>query len=683
MTTTRLLMGGRPWPLGATATPEGVNFAVASDVADCIEIDIFDSTGQRLMHRWRLGQCLDGVFYGLLPGAGIGTVYGLRAHGPWQAQGPVKLNPSKLLLDPWAKEVVGQVHWHPHLNDASSDAPCDRDTAAYCPKARVAAPLPDIRWSDDAGPPPWRRPAAQSVIYELHVKGLTQLHPDLPPDVRGTFAGLAHPAVTQHLRRMGVTTLCVLPVAWGVDEPFLQAQGKPNYWGYNPLAMQALSPRLSSHPMDPSATRTEFRHMVSALHEAGLEVLLDVVFNHTAEGGEGGATLSMRGLDPQAWYVHDHHGHICNFSGCGNTLNVAHPRVTQFVLDTMRHWVTQYGVDGFRFDLATALGRGPRGFSQEAAFFTALRQDPQLRHIKLVAEPWDIGPEGYQLGNFPGRFLEWNDRYRDALRRYWMGGCGRGEWALRASGSADVFRRPGRAATASVNYLAAHDGFTVLDMLSYSQKHNEANGENNRDGRNGEPSVNCGTEGPSDDPQVIQRRARLQRALLASLLLSRGTPMLRGGDELSQTQGGNNNAYCQDNAITWLDWPHADTDLARFVARCTALRARFGRLYTGEWIDQPALQWLGPQGHLLADDDWHDPTQRTLALLHTPSSPEPALWVGFNPGDETCTFSLPEGQWILELDSADSLEPLTLVNQQVTLAACSVVALTIDPTLRS
>ncbi|MFO7561860.1 MAG: glycogen debranching protein GlgX, partial [Enhygromyxa sp.] len=501
------LIPGLPYPLGATLRDGGVNFAVASEHASAIELCTFDESGHE--RREPLPGHDDGVWHGFLPGGGPGLRYGYRAHGPLAPSRALLFNPHKLLIDPYARELVGRLVWDDaHYGQVRGRPELDpRDNATLIPTARVAAPLPGPR------PAGVRVPPAETILYELHVKGFSKRNPAIPEALRGTFAGLGHPASVEYLRSLGVTTLGLMPVIYALSERRLIELQLTNYWGYNPIAWFCPDPRLSSTPDDPTATRAEFRAMVEALHEAGLEVTLDVVFNHSAEAGETGWTLSLRGLDAPTYYRHDAGGRCVNWTGCGNTLNFHHPRVVQLTLDALRYWVEEFGVDGFRFDLAPILGRGRVDFDAGAPLLVALAQDPTLARVKLIAEPWDLGPHGYRLGGFPGRWLEWNDRYRDGVRRFWLvGEFDRAELSRRLAGSSDVFAQVLRPPTASVNFVTAHDGFTLADLLSYARKHNLANGEGNRDGHDHNHSINCGVEGPSDDPQVLARRRDLGRA---------------------------------------------------------------------------------------------------------------------------------------------------------------------------
>ncbi|PRQ08273.1 glycogen debranching protein GlgX [Enhygromyxa salina] len=650
---------GLPYPLGATIRDGGVNFAVMSEHATKIELCMFEpDNGER---RLTLPGRAHGVHFGFLPGAGAGMVYGLRAHGPDAPQDGHRFNPHKLLLDPYAREIVGQFEWSELHFGYQRDGTLDpRDNAARMLAARVAAPLAPARRASAPVP------IADTILYELHVKGFSKLNPAIPEPLRGTYAGLAHPASVAYLRELGVTTLSLLPVHYCVSEQHLSRLGLVNYWGYNTLGWFCPDPRWSSTPADPTATRAEFRAMVQTLHEAGLEVVLDVVFNHSAEADERGPTLSLRGLDNSLYYRRQ------DFSGCGNSLDLGHPRVTQLVLDSLRYWVEQMGVDGFRFDLATTLGRARTAYDPRAPLLVALEQDPVLAGAKLIAEPWDLGPDGYQLGRFPGRFLEWNDRYRDGMRRAWLRRDGhRGELARRLAGSSDRFHHGLRTPSASVNFITAHDGFTLADLVSYARKHNLANGENNRDGHDHNLSDNCGVEGPSSDPAILAQRRRLVRAMLTCLFVSQGTPMLLAGDELGRSQGGNNNAYCQDGPSTWLDWANVDLELLAFVRKLIALRREHAMLGCDRWLTDhpgqagvdvdamvesgvadssgPPVQWRRPDGPLMQVADWDATAHHALSVRLGQGTDE--LLLLFNPSLEPVLFSLPPGPWAIALCS--------------------------------
>jgi isoamylase len=655
---------GRPEPMGAHARDGGVNFAVFSQHATRVEVCVFDAQGAERA-RVPLHGPHDHVFHGFLPGAGPGLVYGLRADGPHCPEAGHRFNPHKLLLDPCAREIVGHFRWdgthHDYRLGEGLRARDERDNGAIALKARVPAP-PALH----ARPAPPRHRDADVVLYEMHVKGFSMQLPGIPDDLRGTYAALAHPAAIAHFQALGVTTLSLLPVQYAIDEEPLAQRGLRNYWGYNTLGFFCPDPRLA-HATDPAAINAEFRAMVDALHAAGLEVVLDVVYNHTPEGNEYGPSLSFRGLDQAAWYRMKDGGHLQNLTGCGNTLRVAHPRVAQFVLDSLRYWVADMGVDGFRFDLAPVLGRDDRGFDPAAAFFTALRQDPVLARARLIAEPWDAGPDGYQLGRFPGRFGEWNDRFRDAVRGYWLRrGVARGEFARRFTASSDFFHHHQRKPTASVNFVSVHDGYTLADVVAYRHKHNFANGENNRDGRDGELSDNLGVEGPTGDAAINALRERLRRAMVATLLLAQGTPLLCAGDEAGNSQQGNNNAYCQDNPLGWIDWAPEGAPFQRFVAEVLALRRSEPLLRHDAWFEDRArpgggasLHWFAADGRDMADGDWHDDADAALACRLWPAAPSadaaataPQLLVLFNPGPQPRSFALGDGAFALALDSS-------------------------------
>jgi len=676
---------GRPYPLGAKLRDGGVNFAVFAGEAEAVDLCVFDAAGHESRHP--LTHSNDGVWHGFLAGAGAGLVYGYRAHGRYAPDEGQRHNPHKLLLDPYAQEIVGRFNWrdehygyqrgHPdgHL---SFDR---RDNAPWMLKARVAAPLPPL-----ADRPP-HTPLAESVLYELHVKGFTKLHPELPEALRGTYAGLGHPAVIDHLTRLGVTAVSLLPVHYAIDEARLAELGLVNYWGYNTLGFFAPDRRLSATPDDPTATRLEFRAMVQALHAAGIEVLLDVVYNHSAEAGEDGPTLSLRGLDNAACYrlAAEDRSRYDNFTGCGNTLKLAHPRMLQLVLDSLRHWVSEYGIDGFRFDLAPVLGRVERDFEAGSALLTALLQDPVLARCKLIAEPWDVGPHGYQLGRFPGRFAEWNDRFRDSTRLFWNSrGVGRGEFARRLLASNDRFHHGRRRPSASINFVCAHDGFTLHDLVSYGHKHNQANGEHNRDGHHANFSTNCGVEGPTIDRAVLAQRARLMRALLASTLLAQGTPMLLAGDELGHGQRGNNNAYCQDNATSWIAWSDADVALIDYTGRLIRLRREHRALRQDHWLADGSgpdgerdARWLAPDAAHWRDmtvDDWHDDHRHALGLwLSPPNEAAVLLWINAESAPLRC--ALPPGRWMLQIDSSRGCTEVQPLDTTVDVPAQAILVL--------
>jgi glycogen debranching enzyme GlgX len=700
MSTTLVL--GRPAPLGATLRDGGINIAVFSSVALSVDLCIFDETGQHELSRHRLHGPNDDVFHGFLPGAQPGLVYGFRVHGPYAPQRGERCNPHKLLLDPYAREIVGTfTHSDAPLGQMDDGSMQPQDNAVQALKARVAAHPTGPHPRDNAP----HRLKRDLVLYEMHVKAFSRKLPGLPEDLKGTYAALAHPLAIEHFKQIGVTTLSLLPVHHALDEPHLQRLGMVNHWGYNTVGFFALHPRYAQQPTQPGAAIDEFRTMVHALHSHGIEVVIDVVYNHTAEGDERGPTLSFRGLDNAAYYRLERGNptHCENLSGCGNTLNVQHPRVTQLVMDSLRYWVEVMGVDGFRFDLASILGRTRDGFDPTAAFFAALRQDPVLSQVHLIAEPWDAAPGGYQVGRFPGAFLDWNDAFRDTVRAFWLGrGVSRGDFVRRFMASSDMFQHSGRRPSASVNFITAHDGFTLADVVSYSGKRNHANGEHNADGRPDELCHPFGPEGPSTDALVRERRGRVQRAMLATLLLAQGTPMLAMGDELGRSQSGNNNAYCQDNEITWIDWNRVDRGLMDLTSELTTLRRSHALLHHDTWfVDAsttppmgshlapgvshhlgPTVTWHEPQGHALQAHAWHDRTQLAFSACFTPDAGQPdvvasQLVLMFNGHDHPVTFKKPAGRWRMALDSSRCLtaESVTHDVHEVHVPACSLVVL--------
>ncbi len=639
--------------MGATVQPGGVNFAVFSTHAQAVDLCLFDDLGVHELQRLQLTRRSGDIWHGFLPGATAGAVYGFRAHGPWAPAEGHRFSPNKLLLDPWAREIVGTFEWR---REHFADDP--NDNAAHALKARVVDD--NFDWQGDQ---PLHRQVDDCVLYELHVRGFTMLHPGVPNDIRGSYAGLASDAAIAHLQRLGITAVSLLPVHQHLDEQRLAALGLNNYWGYNTVGFFCPEPRYASarHAAGSSAraVRDEFKRMVQKLHAAGIEVILDVVFNHSAESDAQGPTLSWRGLDNRSWYRASPHdrGTLENITGCGNTLDIRQPAMLQMVMDSLRHWVTDYHVDGFRFDLGPVLGRGDHDFDSRAAFFQAVAQDPVLKRTKLIAEPWDLGHGGYRLGDFPPGWLEWNDRFRDTVRAFWLGHAShRGALANVLTASAERLRKPGRSPAASVNFCAAHDGFTLRDLLSYSRRHNQANGEHNHDGHGHNLASNCGHEGPSADPAINQRRSDLQRALLSCTLLAQGTPMFAAGDELGHSQGGNNNAYCQDNRTSWIDWAHADEALIDFTSRVLRLRRELRPLRATWYDDQHGvdgsadIEWRQPDGSLLLESDWHDPHQRALTVsIRSPGASAHTLMLLINAAPNAVAFVLPAGGWRQQL----------------------------------
>jgi len=614
---------GRPYPLGATWDGEGVNFALFSEHAEAVELCLFDPKGKRQVDCLKLRQQTDQVWHCYLPDARPGLLYGYRVHGPYDPAKGLRFNPAKLLLDPYAKSIAGKLRWSDahfgyRLGGKREDlAPDNRDDAFGMPKCQVVDSA--FSWGNDRQPnTPWN----DTVIYELHVKGFTHLHPDVPQRLRGTYAALAAPPILEHLQRLGITAVELMPIHAFIDDHALVRRGLANYWGYNTIGFFAPEARYSSE-----GTLAEFKTMVRSLHSAGIEVILDVVYNHTAEGGRLGPTLSFRGIDNTAYYrlVEEDPRQYMDYTGTGNTLNMRHPRVLQLIMDSLRYWVTEMHVDGFRFDLAAALARELHEVDRLSAFLDIIHQDPTLANVKLIAEPWDVGEGGYQVGNFPVRWTEWNGKYRDVVRSVWKGEGGLiGELAYRLTGSSDLYAHNGRRPYASINFVTAHDGFTLEDLVSYNDKHNEANGEENRDGESHNRSWNCGAEGPTDDPAIRALRARQKRNFLATLFVSQGVPMLVNGDEMGRSQRGNNNAYCQDNEISWLDWSlrEANGPLIGFVRRLTELRRehpvlRRRSFFQGRSIIGPDIKdivWLNPDGREMSDAEWGQSFVRCLGM---------------------------------------------------------------------
>ncbi|HRF42880.1 MAG TPA: glycogen debranching protein GlgX [Candidatus Competibacteraceae bacterium] len=694
---------GKSYPLGATWDGKGVNFALFSAHAEKIELCLFDSSGQREIERLVLPEHTDQVWHGYVPGLWPGALYGYRVSGPYEPQLGHRFNHHKLLLDPYAKQFYGSLHLRDehcgyqvghHDADMSFDT---RDNARDMLKCVVVDT--NFNWENDRLPEiPWSR----SIIYEAHVRGFTIRHEGVPHHLRGTFAGMAHPEIIKHLQSLGVTAVEMMPVHAFVDDRFLTDRGLRNYWGYNTLCFFAPEPRYLS-----GGDLAEFKTMVKRLHDAGIEVLLDVVYNHTSEGNEFGPTLSFRGIDNASYYrlLPDDRRHYINDTGCGNTLNLIHPRVLQMVMDSLRYWVNEMHVDGFRFDLAVTLGREVYGYDRGGGFFDAIRQDPAMSRVKIIAEPWDIGPGGYQLGGFPAGTAEWNDRFRDTVRRFWCGHDGMlGQLAPNLLASSDLFEHDCRRPWASVNYVASHDGFPLADLVSYNDRHNEANGEDNRDGHPSNFSYNHGVEGPTDNVDIRQIRLRQRRNMLATVLLAQGTPMLLAGDEFGRSQGGNNNAYCQDNEINWLNWediPAEEQEFMDFVRRLINLRQehpvlRRTRFLHGLQISKTNglrdIDWISPGGGAMSDYHWQEPKARCLGMLlagdageyFTPDGyPETddTLLIILNAGHMTIPFSMPAvrgaaqwrclldtsrpqlapGEFLLEKDDDFQMEPWTIM----------------------
>jgi isoamylase len=652
-------------PLGARHDGRGATFALFSSVANGVELCLFDDSGAET--RWSLDQGDGFVWQGYLPDVAPGQRYGFRVHGPWDPPAGVRCNPAKLLLDPYARAVAGEVRWDPAVYGHAADDPNradGSDSAPYVPRSVLVAG--DFDWGDDRPP---GRPMADSIFYEVHVKGFTELHPDVPQELRGTYAGLAHPAAVAHLQQLGVTAVELLPVHQFVHDAQLVERGLCNYWGYQSIGYFAPHNAYSSAG-DGGGQVDEFRGMVRALHAAGLEVIIDVVFNHTAEGSEAGPTLCFRGIDNAAYYrLQDDRSRYVDDTGCGNTVDLYLPQPLRLVMDSLRYWVQEMHVDGFRFDLAASLGRGASDFDVHSAFLEGVGQDPVLAQVKLIAEPWDIG--AYDVGQFPAGWSEWNGKYRDTVRDFWRSTAGTlPDLATRISGSRDLYGHGGRRPTASVNIVTVHDGFTLADLVSYNGKHNEANGENNRDGTDDNRSWNCGVEGPTDDPAILELRARQQRNLIATLMLSEGVPLLLGGDEFARSQGGNNNAYCQDNELTWLDWKAAakNTDLVDFTARLCRLREqhpvfRRRQFFNGTPAPETTrddLDWYRPDGIPMAPQDWNASFARAVMMALSGATgddarPDDPFLLMLNSWWEPVDFTLPDPlrdlAWRVEIDT--------------------------------
>ncbi|HKT71863.1 MAG TPA: glycogen debranching protein GlgX [Steroidobacteraceae bacterium] len=668
------LREGLPHPRGASWDGRGVNFSVFSAHATRVELCLFDSRGEKELERIDLPEYTDEVWHGYVPDLAPGQVYGYRVHGPYEPEQGQRFNPHKLLLDPYARAHVGELKWDHACFGYTIGAEGDdltfdeRDSAPFVPKCVIVDQGFD--WKGNIKPlVPWDR----TVVYETHVRGFTKRHPSVPQSLRGTFAGLAVPEVIAYIKSLGVTTVELLPIHTFVNDRHLLERRLTNYWGYNSIGFFAADPRYVA---DKARGLAELKEMVARFHDAGLEVILDVVYNHTAEGNERGPTLSFKGLDNASYYrlIPQQRRYYINDTGTGNTLNLSHPRVIQMVTDSLRYWVLEMHVDGFRFDLGTILAREPNGFDNQSGFLKACSQDPVLAGVKLIAEPWDCGPGGYQVGEFAPGWAEWNDKFRDTVRDFWRGEAQPSALAPRVLGSADIFDRFGRRPYASVNFVTAHDGFTLRDLVSYNDRHNEANGENNRDGSSDNRAWNCGAEGPAQDAGIEELRARQTRNILATLLLSQGTPMLLAGDECGRTQGGNNNAYCQDNEISWMDWnlPEEGQALITFVKRLTVLRRRYpilrrNRFLTGavnERIGIKEITWIHASGAEMTSEQWQDGLMRCFGMLLDGRAQPTGLkqrgqdatfLIVFNAYHDVVDFTLPayeDGtQWELMLDT--------------------------------
>jgi len=665
---------GSPYPLGATFDGTGTNFAVFSESAEFVELCLFDDAGNET--RVRLEEVDGFVHHGFLLGVAPGQRYGFRVHGPYDPENGHRCNPNKLLIDPYAKAISGSVHWDKSLFAYDLDDPDqmnEDDSAGHVPYSIVINPYFD--WANDRLP---RTPYHESLIYEAHVKGLTMTHPDVPESLRGTYAGIAHPAIVQHLKSIGVTAIELLPVHQFLNDHYLVEKGLTNYWGYNTIGFFAPHADYAAHP---GRQVEEFKGMVRALHQADIEVILDVVYNHTGEGNHLGPTLSMRGIDNCAYYrlVEGDEQHYMDYTGTGNSLNVRHPHTLQLIMDSLRYWVTEMHVDGFRFDLAATLAREFYDVDKLATFFELVQQDPVVSQVKLIAEPWDVGPGGYQVGNFPPLWSEWNGLYRDTVRDFWRGEPATlGEFASRIAGSSDLYQDNGRRPYASINFVTAHDGFTLNDLVTYNHKHNEANGEEGRDGADDNRSWNCGVEGPTDDEEVLELRRRQRRNLMATLLLSQGVPMVLHGDEIGRSQGGNNNVYCQDNEVSWVDWDSRAEEraLLEFTSALAAFRQRHPifrrrRFFEGKPVrsadELRDIEWFTPSGDEMEEQNWEDELGKSIAVFLNGDAiadrdargmrvTDDSFVLAFNAHSEPAEFTLPPEDygsgWKVVVDSS-------------------------------
>jgi glycogen operon protein len=667
---------GNNYPLGAFYDGAGTNFSIFSEIADRVELCLFDEGGTET--KFDLPEVTSFCWHGYLPNVGPGQRYGFRVHGPWKPEEGHRCNPAKLLLDPYARAIEGQARWNEAVFAYSFDNPDgpsnDIDSAAFMPKCVVTTPYFD--WGNDRHP---RTQWHETIIYEVHVKGFSINHPDVAAELRGTYAGLGHPKAIEYFTRLGVTAIELMPVHQFIQDSHLLEHGLRNYWGYNSIGFLAPHDEYSAAGKNGQQVQ-EFKQMVKALHEASIEVILDVVYNHTAEGNHLGPMLSFRGIDNAAYYrlMADDRRHYMDYTGTGNSLNMRHPHVLQLIMDSLRYWILEMHVDGFRFDLASTLARELHDVDRLSAFFDIIQQDPVISQVKLIAEPWDIGEGGYQVGQFPPLWLEWNGKYRDCVRDYWRGEDQTlGEFAYRFTGSSDLYEMTGRKPYASINFVTAHDGFTLNDLVSYNEKHNEANGEESRDGESHNRSWNCGAEGPTEDPEVTKLRDRQKRNFLATLFLSQGIPMLLGGDEIGRSQNGNNNGYCQDNEISWFDWESADKDLLEFTRRLIQLRKEHPVFHRRRWFQGRPIHgaqvtdigWFTPDGSEMTQEDWNGGFAKALGVflngegIQSPDARgervvDESFYVLFNAHHEPLQFTLPKrdwgDEWVVVLDTARS-----------------------------
>ncbi len=670
---------GSPYPLGATYDGNGVNFAIFSEHATGVDLCLFNSTKDFAEPiRLKIKEVSHQVWHIYVPGLKPGQLYGYRVYGPYEPENGHRFNPNKVLIDPYAKAIAGPIQWHESLfgyemMSADDTTFSEMDSAPYIPKSVVVDDQFD--WEGDAQ---LRIPYYKTVIYEAHVKGLTQMHPDIPENIRGTYAAIAHPSIVKYLKDLGVTAIELMPVHHFISDKVLKDKGLTNYWGYNTIAFFAPEVKYSSSGVMGEQVR-EFKEMVKALHKAGIEVILDVVYNHTAEGNHLGPTLSFRGIDNQSYYrLTEDKRYYNDYTGTGNTLNAVMPNVLRLIMDSLRYWIQEMHVDGFRFDLASALARELHDVDRLGSFFDIIHQDPIISQVKLIAEPWDIGEGGYQVGKFPAGWAEWNGKYRDCIRDYWRGADSMlAEFAERFTGSSDLYRNDYRMPTASINFVTAHDGFTLHDLVSYNEKHNEGNGEDNNDGESHNRSWNCGAEGDTEDPDINLLRQRQKRNFLATLFLSQGVPMLVAGDELSRTQNGNNNAYCQDNEISWIDWGKADNELLQFTQKLIHLRKEHPTFRRRRWFQgQPIkgvgvedIAWFSPAGEEMSEDDWKQGYAKSLGVFlngqgirsvndHGEPIVDDSFYIIFNAHYEPLDFKLPSkrygNQWMKVIDTSEN-----------------------------